>query len=1578
MVAIFAGAGAGLERGSASVLGKAGLLGSSSLGRGGEQLFLNAANGNLVINRQDEFLVGRGPDVAISRTYNSLVDTTDDNNDQWRQSTDRRIFGHVGSGGYNASGSLVKRVAADGSVVTYGYDSSYPNPVTSGSGVYISTEGPGAHDTLHYDATTDVWTWTDGATGHCERYSVSGSEWKLAEELELSGNTVTYGYTSGKLTSITTATASGTDHIDYSWDGNNITEIVTSYKDLVTSTTKTLTRIRYGYTSGKLTSVTVDLTPDDSTVSDGISYVTQYAYDATSGKVSSVIQTDGSKVEFLYTSAGGVYRVSEIRQYHTATEYRATVISYDTTNRVTTITAPGGAVTKLYYDSSDRLMRIEEPAPASGGDTAITAFSYNSNSDVTAVDRYPSAAAYASSAPSASIANGYDGRGNLLSTTDALGNVTSRTYGGRNELLTETTTGSDESHASNSHTTRYAYDSVGRQVFSVSADGDVVETAYNSYGQPWMTLEYVGQSFDLSSYSSTDPISAASLQSWRDALADPTQINHTQRAYDARGNIYQSIRWGAADGPVDVNTDEGIGFVSYVYDQAGQLLSRQRAGEGAETFLYDGLGRVTVQYAADGTHVTIVHQDSSRATVKIPIDTTACVEGVREISLFDRSGALEYFEHRRYVGGTPVTLDVATYAYDPAGRLRTLNASGDKTYYVYDDLGRVTGEIAGVAGTAPSGRLTEYRYDSEGRVIATTTYDTAITSSTTLAELADNGMPLTIADIRPSAAGGDRWSWRVYDVGGRLVEAIDGDGGVTAYAYDGSHRLIGTTAYKNKLNSTQLASIKATLPSSAVLPTSDSANDSVARNFYDRSGRLVGVLNGEGYLTRTFYDRAGRKIHEQALTVAAPSTLRAGGTLTQLYNSLATSPAREARWVYDGQGLLRFEIDGLNQVTEYVYRDGGSDAHGDVRTTIVYAGSIATPTSYTVASVRAALSSAGLGSDTDNRISHNVYDEAGRLAFAIDAAGGLTAYSYDNLGNLAKTVQHKTLTSFSALPALSALNTWVTGNAAADDRATRYYYGDDGRLRFTVDALGYATRLTYDAHGRKIGEVRWDSKLGDFPGFTLSDTTTIAQIETALNTYGSAFAETLWSYDALGQVATATDPTGVRTDYVYYANGDLKELIDAANTTDARTTRYVYDYAGRLIAEHLAYGTSAVAVTEYEYDGLGNLTRLIDPNEHETQRSYDREGRLVSETIAYGTGAAATTQYQHDALGEVVKTIDARGNTTRSYYNKLGQLTATIDAEGYVTETAYTVFGEVQSVTRRAIPVTPSMEIVQGVNTTVTPQSSGVFTIVKTAGANDYDAGAQSVEALSSDFVILIRPLQNNKYFLAGVSDDPTASLNFPNVDFGIEANQNGILYWVQGYSWGSTAASYAAGENIWLVRTGTTISCYKGATLQAAKNTAAIWSASNAGGTFYFASKVYSTGAAADVGFYAGGTVDLFATSADDATTSFEYDKLGRVTKSTDAENHYEQSWYDAFGNCTKLRNKLGGSQNISTIAAASLSATLSMRRSGTRPAAKSRASMKPIATFMMRVVTFGPAPRPMAWPSSERRHSPMTSSIG
>jgi YD repeat-containing protein len=410
MVAIFTGAGTGFERGSGSVLGSAGLLGSASLGRGGDQVFLNAATGNLMISDQDEFLVGMGPDVAMVRTYNSLGDLSDDNGDNWRFGADRRVYGLTGTA--NSAGSSVHRVSADGSDIVYTWDAA--------RSTYVTSAGAGAYDTLTYNGTT--WTWTDGDSRVKETYSGFGANnWVISTQVDTDGNTISFGHVNGTSLIDRVTTADG-GYIQYHWSGNNLSDIQTGYIDLPTGASKTLTRTRYTYdASNRLSTVTVDLNPEDNSIADGKTYTTSYTYVGTSKLISSISQSDGSRIDITYD---GSNRVATIAQTVTSGVTRTSSLSYGA--GYTTITDPLGQVTRLDYDTSNQLTKITLPAATSGAAQQVTQFNY-ANGDVTSVtDALGNATTYV-----------YDSNGNWTSKTDPLGNVTTRTYGSKNELLSE-------------------------------------------------------------------------------------------------------------------------------------------------------------------------------------------------------------------------------------------------------------------------------------------------------------------------------------------------------------------------------------------------------------------------------------------------------------------------------------------------------------------------------------------------------------------------------------------------------------------------------------------------------------------------------------------------------------------------------------------------------------------------------------------------------------------------------------------------------------------------------------------------------------------------------------------------------------------------------------------------------------------------------------------------------------------------------------------------------------------------------------------------------------------------------------
>src|SRR5262249_38374997 len=87
------------------------------------------------------------------------------------------------------------------------------------------------------------------------------------------------------------------------YSGNNLIEIDSLRAGVVSP----FIRTRYTYDlQNRLSSVVVDLTPDDGLVADGNTFVTSYTYDGDSKRIASVTRGDGETVFFTYDASGRV------------------------------------------------------------------------------------------------------------------------------------------------------------------------------------------------------------------------------------------------------------------------------------------------------------------------------------------------------------------------------------------------------------------------------------------------------------------------------------------------------------------------------------------------------------------------------------------------------------------------------------------------------------------------------------------------------------------------------------------------------------------------------------------------------------------------------------------------------------------------------------------------------------------------------------------------------------------------------------------------------------------------------------------------------------------------------------------------------------------------------------------------------------------------------------------------------------------------------------------------------------------------------------------------------------------------
>jgi YD repeat-containing protein len=424
--AVVAGNGLGLLNTSLKILGPSGVLGQSALGQGSSSAFINAVNGNLVLQMQDAQLAGRGLDLYALRTYNSLDIPNDGDGDGWRWAYEQNVkFQGLGTPAQPQPGDTVIRTAGDGHETMYVWNAA--------RAAYISTEGGGPRDELRYDSAPGEWVWTDGSTHVMERYSYApgpNTTGRLVSRTDTSGNSIVLMYDGGQLTVIQDYASQQELRLIYGlfFGFTRLQRLETraliddASGHATAALGDALRQVQYGYdNSGRLTTVTADLTPADGSIVDNVVLVTTYTYDGTTTRIASVAQSDGTSVSFTYEAG----RISAVKDQSDATSAQQ-VFTYSPETNSTTITDGNGQVWTYRYDGTSRQL-TEILSPMVGGANLSTKFKYESGNLVNITDPRNNMVVYE-----------YDSNGNRTLERDAIGNTVTRTFSAANQKLTET------------------------------------------------------------------------------------------------------------------------------------------------------------------------------------------------------------------------------------------------------------------------------------------------------------------------------------------------------------------------------------------------------------------------------------------------------------------------------------------------------------------------------------------------------------------------------------------------------------------------------------------------------------------------------------------------------------------------------------------------------------------------------------------------------------------------------------------------------------------------------------------------------------------------------------------------------------------------------------------------------------------------------------------------------------------------------------------------------------------------------------------------------------------------------------
>jgi len=291
-------------------------------------------------------------------------------------------------------------------------------------------------------------------------------------------------------------------------------------------------------------------------------------------------------------------------------------------------------------------------------------------------------------------------------------------------------------------------------------------------------------------------------------------------------------------------------------------------------------------------------------------------------------------------------------------------------------------------------------------------------------------------------------------------------------------------------------------------------------------------------------------------------------------------------------------------------------------------------------------------SDYDGNIVKWEYNPNGGLSRIVDAAGRATIFGYARGDGFCTTLR---------IP---------------DGREAKFSYDAQHRLVQVSDLHGIVTEYTYgpdNALTRMV--VGEDSKTTVFSYWNDRGGKSIAAVQDAAGN------TTRYEMVSASEVRVI-DPEGNTTSY-RSARGRTERIVDPLGNT----VEYTYKSGFRVGIRN----KNGVQIRK-EYDGRGNVTRIEDPEGHNTFFEYDAYDNPIRRRDALGgvltysyndqqhlvrmvTPLGRTFLWNYDQKGQLIAMTDPSGNITTMEYDRFGNLAAMRDPGGYQYQLRYDATG---------------------------------------------------------------------------------------------------------------------------------------------------------------------------------------------------------------------------------------------------------------------------------------------------------------